>query len=46
MPVSLAEIKHMGSFNKLSAYTHLFKKQAMDSFLALTSKEDEFSLEH
>ena len=37
MPVSLAEIKKMESFNKLSAYTHLFKKQAMNEFLALTA---------
>jgi len=37
MPVSLAEIKKMESFNKLSAYTHLFKQQAMSEFLALTA---------
>lgn len=33
MPVNFAEIKKMGSFNKLSAYTHLFKKQALNNFL-------------
>jgi len=37
MPVSLAEVKKMKSFNKLSAYTHLFKKQALDNFLALSN---------
>jgi len=37
MPVNFAEIKNMGSFNKLSAYTHLFKKQALDSFLSLAA---------
>jgi hypothetical protein len=36
MPVSLAEIKSMESFSKLSAYTHLFKQQAMNDFLSLT----------
>ena len=36
MPVSLAEIKKMESFSKLSAYTHLFKQQAMNDFLSLT----------
>lgn len=46
MPVNFAEIKKMGSFNKLSAYTHLFKKQALDNFLALASKDDDFMDEH
>lgn len=33
MPTSLVEIKKMKSFNKLSAYTNLFKKEALDEFL-------------
>merc|ERR1711990_1379486 len=40
MPVSLAQIKSMGSFNKLSAYTHLFKQQALNSFLSLAEGEE------
>jgi hypothetical protein len=40
MPVSLAQIKEMGSFNKLSAYTHLFKTQALNSFLSLAEGEE------
>merc|ERR1712084_194054 len=35
MPVSLAQIKELPSFNKLSAYTNLFKRQALDNFLSL-----------
>ena len=41
MPVSLVEIKKMKSFNKLAAFTHLFKANAMESFLALTDEDDE-----
>jgi len=33
MPVSLIEIKKMKSFNKLAAFTHLFKAKALDNFL-------------
>jgi len=40
MPVSLAQIKEMGSFNKLSAYTHLFKQQALTSFLSLAEDRE------
>jgi len=40
MPVSLAQIKNMGSFNKLSAYTHLFKQQALSNFLALAEGDE------
>jgi len=40
MPVSLAQIKDMGSFNKLSAYTHLFKQQALDNFLSLADDRE------
>merc|ERR1711981_995724 len=40
MPVSLAQIKSMGSFNKLSAYTHLFKQQALSNFLSLAEGEE------
>jgi hypothetical protein len=40
MPVSLAQIKDMGSFNKLSAYTHLFKQQALSNFLSLAEGDD------
>merc|ERR1712110_238342 len=40
MPVSLAHIKDMGSFNKLSAYTHLFKQQALSNFLSLAEGDD------
>lgn len=31
----------MKSFNKLAAFTHLFKANAMESFLALTDEDDE-----
>lgn len=41
MPVNLVEIKKMKSFNKLAAFTHLFKANAMESFLALTDLDDE-----
>merc|ERR1712110_854592 len=40
MPTSLAQIKNMGSFNKLSAYTHLFNQQALNNFLALAEGDD------
>ena len=40
MPVSLAQIKNMGSFNKLSAYTHLFKQQALSNFLSLAEGDE------
>merc|ERR1712113_799887 len=40
MPVSLAQIKEMPSFSKLSAYTNLFKKQALDNFLALADERE------
>jgi len=40
MPVSLAQIKNMGSFSKLSAYTHLFKQQALTSFLSLAEDRE------
>jgi hypothetical protein len=30
----------MGSFNKLSAYTHLFKQQALDNFLSLADDRE------
>lgn len=30
----------MGSFSKLSAYTHLFKQQALSNFLALADGPD------
>jgi len=35
MPHSFAEIKKLDSFSKLGALTKLFKKQALDEFLAL-----------
>lgn len=41
MPVSLVEIRKMKSFNKLSAYTHLFKNNALNSFLSLTDEGDD-----
>merc|ERR1712110_611688 len=37
MPVSMAEIKKKKSFAKLSAYTHLFKQQALNNFLDLAN---------
>jgi len=40
MPVSLVEIKKMKSFNKLSAYTNLYKSEALNSFLSLTDDDD------
>lgn len=40
MPVSLVEIKKMKSFNKLSAYTNLYKSNALNSFLSLTDDDD------
>merc|ERR1712007_406155 len=40
MPVSLAQIKEMPSFTKLSAYTNLFKKQALDNFLSLADDRE------
>jgi hypothetical protein len=40
MPVSLAQIKEMPSFNKLSAYTNLFKRQALDNFLSLADDRE------
>jgi len=40
MPVSLAQIKEMPSFNKLAAYTNLFKKEALDSFLSLADDRE------
>lgn len=40
MPVSLAQIKEMPSFNKLAAYTNLFKKEALDSFLSLADERE------
>merc|ERR1712100_900499 len=39
MPVSMAEIKKKKSFAKLSAYTHLFKQQALNNFLDLANTE-------
>lgn len=45
MPVSLMEIKKMKSFNKLSAYTHLFKNNALNSFLSLTEDGDDSYLD-
>jgi hypothetical protein len=45
MPVSLMEIKKMKSFNKLSAYTHLFKNIALNSFLSLTEDGDDSYLD-
>jgi len=39
MPHSFAEIKKLESFNKLGAYTNLFKKQALDEFLALSQDD-------
>lgn len=40
MPVSLVEIRKMKSFNKLSAYTNLYKSEALNSFLSLTDDDD------
>jgi len=40
MPVSLAQIKEMPSFSKLSAYTNLFKRQALDNFLSLADERE------
>jgi len=40
MPVSLAQIKEMPSFNKLSAYTNLFKREALNSFLSLADDRE------
>merc|ERR1712227_270353 len=40
MPVSLAQIKELPSFNKLSAYTNLFKRQALDNFLSLADDRE------
>lgn len=37
MPVSLAEIKKKKSFAKLSAYTHLFKQNAIKNFIDLAN---------
>lgn len=45
MPVSLVEIKKMKSFNKLSAYTHLFKNNALKGFLSLTQDGDDSYLD-
>jgi len=42
MPVSLMEIRKMKSFNKLSAYTNLYKSEALNSFLSLTDDDDDY----
>ena len=39
MPHSFAEIRKLESFNKLGAYTNLFKKQALNDFLQLTQDD-------
>ena len=38
---TLTEIKNLPSFSKLSAFTHLFKNQALKSFLALSEDGDD-----
>jgi len=45
MPVSLVEIRKMKSFNKLSAYTNLYKSEALSSFLSLTDDDDYLDVE-
>ncbi len=42
MPVSLVEIRKMKSFSKLSAYTNLYKSEALNSFLSLTEDDDDY----
>jgi len=37
---TLTEIKELKSFNRLSAFTHLFKKNALQNFLSLTEDGD------